>query len=63
MMNQEQAIKLLIQVAHLAQKAGALSLPEASAVNVAIQTLSVKKEPQNEELKKEVTKGAVSKKS
>lgn len=43
-MKNEDAIKILIQVAHLAQKAGALQLNDAVAVAQAISLLSPSKE-------------------
>lgn len=43
-MKNEQAIDILIQVAHLAQKAGVLSLQDAVAVAQAITTLQPKEE-------------------
>lgn len=38
-MNKEQALSILVQVAHIAQKAGALTLADAANVLVAIETL------------------------
>lgn len=43
-MQKEQAIQVLIQVAHIAQKAGALQLNDAVAVAQAISLLSPAKE-------------------
>lgn len=46
-MTHEQAVEVLIQVAHIAQRAGALQLNDAVAVAQAISTLK----PQKEEIK------------
>ena len=46
-MNNEQALDVLIQVAHIAQKTGALQLNDAVAVAQAISVLK----PQKEEVK------------
>lgn len=43
-MQKEQAIQVLIQVAHIAQKAGALQLNDAVAVAQAINILTPEKE-------------------
>lgn len=43
-MKDEQAIEILIQVAHIAQKAGALNLNDAVAVAQAINVLAPAKE-------------------
>lgn len=43
-MKDEQAIEILIQVAHIAQKAGALNLNDAVAVAQAISLLAPAKE-------------------
>ncbi len=43
-MNKEQAIEVLIQVAHIAQRAGALQLNDAVAVAQAINVLAPAKE-------------------
>ena len=51
-MNKDNAIKILIQVAYIAQKAGALSLQDAAAVANAIAILSVVEN--NKEEKEEV---------
>lgn len=44
-MTHEQAMNILIQTAHLAQKAGALSLKDAPVVAAAVEFLSKKEEP------------------
>ena len=46
-MEQQQAINVLIEVAHLAQSKGLLSLQDAVTVSNAIETLN-KKEEENE---------------
>ena len=51
-MTNEQAIKILVEVAKLAQKGGLLTLEDANAVLVAIQTVSPREEPKKEEPKK-----------
>jgi len=51
-MNTQQAQEILIQVAKLAQKGGLLSLEDANAVLVAINTLQPKKEEVVEPKKK-----------
>lgn len=51
-MNKEQAITILVQVAHLAQKGGVLNLNDAVAVAQAIQVLEPKAEEKVEEEKK-----------
>lgn len=43
-METKQAIEILVQVAHLAQKGGLLQLSDAVAVAQAINTLSLKEE-------------------
>ena len=47
-MNKEQAIQVLIQVSHIAQKAGALQLNDAVAVAQAISLLAPAKEEEKE---------------
>lgn len=48
-MNKEQAIQVLIQVAHIAQKTGALQLNDAVAVAQAISILKLQKEEQEKD--------------
>lgn len=47
-METTQAIEILIQVAHLAQKGGLLQLNDAVAVVQAIEALKPKEEPKDE---------------
>lgn len=47
-MEQNKAIEILVQVARLAQKAGLLSLEDANAVLVAINTVAPVEEPKKE---------------
>jgi chemotaxis methyl-accepting protein methylase len=51
-MTNEQAIKILVEVAKLAQKGGLLTLEDANAVLVAIQTVRPKVEEEVKEPKK-----------
>lgn len=55
-MNKEQAITILVEVAHLAQKTGVLSLQDAASVLNAINTVSQPEEPKTEETKEEPKK-------
>jgi len=48
-MIQEQALEVLLQVAHLAQSKGILSLPDAQIVAQAVIELTPKKEEDGEE--------------
>lgn len=52
-MDQKQAIEILVQVAHLAQKGGLLQLNDAVAVAQAINVV-VPKEEEDKEVKKEM---------
>lgn len=52
-MTNEQAIKILVEVAKLAQKGGLLTLEDANAVLMAIQTVQPKVEEKLEEPKNE----------
>lgn len=47
-METQQAIDILVQVAHLAQKGGLLQLNDAVAVAQAIEALKPKEEPKDE---------------
>ena len=47
-MEQQQAIQILVQVAHLAQKGGLLQLQDAVVVANAIEVLTPKKEENSE---------------
>lgn len=52
-MNKEEAIKVLIQAAHLAQAKGAFSLENANVVAIAVGVLTPKEEiPQEDKPKK-----------
>lgn len=53
-MNKEKAIEILVKVARLAQKAGLLSLEDANAVLVAINTVAPKVEEREVEKVEEV---------
>lgn len=52
-MDNKQAIDILIQVAHIAQKGGLLQLNEAVAVAQAITLLSTKKEEEKDSAEEE----------
>lgn len=52
-MKNEQAIEILIQVAHIAQKGGLLQLNDAVAVAQAINVLAPAKEEEKESAKKD----------